>query len=236
MWHLVLTCVLCMPLCLCGVSAYDMLHLVLTCACQFSRLQYLLCVLPVWCICSVYYPFDVSVLCITLLAVSALCITCLMYLLCVLHLFMYLLYVLSVCCICSMYYPFAVSATCITLLLYLLCVLPACCICSVYYAVTVSSTCITLLLYLLCVLRYCCICYVYYAVAVSALCITRFISPWYNRTGWLGVKHQLTYLPVWFICLVYASLSLFLRVYFSVWQLSYLFDPLSGFVCASLPV
>ena len=22
-------------------------------------------------------------------------------------------------------------------------------------------------------------------------------SPWYNRTGWLGVKHQLTYLPLW---------------------------------------
>ena len=21
------------------------------------------------------------------------------------------------------------------------------------------------------------------------------LSPWYNRTGWLGVKHQLTYLP-----------------------------------------
>ena len=22
----------------------------------------------------------------------------------------------------------------------------------------------------------------------------RCVSPWYNRTGWLGVKHQLTYL------------------------------------------
>ena len=21
-------------------------------------------------------------------------------------------------------------------------------------------------------------------------------SPWYNRTGWLGIKHQVTYLPV----------------------------------------
>ena len=24
----------------------------------------------------------------------------------------------------------------------------------------------------------------------------RCVSPWYNRTGWLGLKHQLTYLPV----------------------------------------
>ena len=22
-------------------------------------------------------------------------------------------------------------------------------------------------------------------------------SPWYNHTGWLGVKHQVTYLPPW---------------------------------------
>ena len=28
-------------------------------------------------------------------------------------------------------------------------------------------------------------------------------SPWYNRTGWLGVKHQLTYLPVMSQCTVW---------------------------------
>ena len=26
--------------------------------------------------------------------------------------------------------------------------------------------------------------------------ISLFTSPWYNRTGWLGVKHQLTYLLI----------------------------------------
>ena len=31
----------------------------------------------------------------------------------------------------------------------------------------------------------------------SALCVH---SPWYNRTGWLGVKHQLTYLLTYFMC------------------------------------
>ena len=28
----------------------------------------------------------------------------------------------------------------------------------------------------------------------------RCVSPWYNRTGWLGVKHQLTYLPWSGVC------------------------------------
>ena len=26
--------------------------------------------------------------------------------------------------------------------------------------------------------------------------MTKCVSPWYNHTGWLGVKHQFTYLPV----------------------------------------
>ena len=37
-----------------------------------------------------------------------------------------------------------------------------------------------------------------------------FVSPWYNRTGWLGVKHRLTYLFTWSLAkpsLYIASLS-----------------------------
>ena len=39
-----------------------------------------------------------------------------------------------------------------------------------------------------------------------------YISPWYNRTGWLGIKHQSTYL-----------LSLSLSFCFSLWCSDYLF-------------
>ena len=38
------------------------------------------------------------------------------------------------------------------------------------------------------------------------------VLPWYNRTGWLGVKHQVTYLPTYswvlqFYCLCHVNMS-----------------------------
>ena len=54
-----------------------------------------------------------------------------------------------------------------------------------YSAVLVHSSSVLLLL------LFCFVCFL--------LCFCLFFpSPWYNRTGWLGVKHQLTYLLVFF--------------------------------------
>ena len=36
--------------------------------------------------------------------------------------------------------------------------------------------------------------YIYNSACHFVHRILRFVSPWYNRTSWLGVKHQLTYL------------------------------------------
>ena len=35
--------------------------------------------------------------------------------------------------------------------------------------------------------------YIYIRI-LSSYMMTKCVSPWYNRTGWLGVKHQITYL------------------------------------------
>ena len=34
------------------------------------------------------------------------------------------------------------------------------------------------------------------ALQISIIIIIIIMSPWHNRTGWLGVKHQVTYLDV----------------------------------------
>ena len=31
--------------------------------------------------------------------------------------------------------------------------------------------------------------------------ITEYVSPWYNRDGWLGVKHLVTYMRAQWVCL-----------------------------------
>ena len=40
-----------------------------------------------------------------------------------------------------------------------------------------------------------CFIFFYFLLLFSECCELVVRSPWYNRTGWLGVKHQLTYLP-----------------------------------------
>ena len=42
-----------------------------------------------------------------------------------------------------------------------------------------------------------CVCMCVHAYMHACLCV---YSPWYNRTGWLGIKHQLTYLLIVCVC------------------------------------
>ena len=42
--------------------------------------------------------------------------------------------------------------------------------------------------------------------------MTTCVSPWYNRTGWLGVKHQVTYLITYWTQDLSVSLSLSLII------------------------
>ena len=48
-------------------------------------------------------------------------------------------------------------------------------------------------------------------------------SPWYNHTGWLGVKHQitylLTYLHIYLLCLFAFAFSLFVYIWSTVFYL-----------------
>ena len=48
-----------------------------------------------------------------------------------------------------------------------------------------------------------------------------FSSPWYNRTGWLGVKHQLTYSPYFHLFFILAFFALsFSPIFLTVVNLS----------------